>query len=59
MRNKIPLHIKAWKLDAIGVALDIFKQASRNSLGRLSQIIAREHPVNIGFIQRPETTADI
>ena len=50
MRNIISLHIEAGKLNSVLVGADIFKYTRRDSLRRFSEVVAGEHPVNIGIV---------
>ena len=59
MGNEVPGHIEGGQLNAVGVVLDRRKDPGGNALGGLAQVIAREHPVDVGVVHGPEPAANV
>ena len=59
MRDKLPRHIKAGKLDPIAVALDTLKDTGSDTLRCAAVCNTRKFPVDICIIHGPEPLADV
>ena len=54
MGNEVALHIVGGQLYAVLKAVECREDGCCNTLGGLSLIIARKHPVDIRVVRRPE-----
>ena len=59
VRYVIALHIKARELNAELIGAYVLKHSGSNSLSRFSEVVSREHAVDVGVVGRPEALADI
>ena len=59
MGDKVTRYIERSKLDAIAVALYLFKHTGSNALCGLAPVIAGIHAVDIGIVHGPEAFANV
>ena len=59
MGDEVARHIKGWELDAEAVALNAVEHTGGDALGGLALGVAREHPVDVRVVHRPEPLSDV
>lgn len=55
----VSARVKACELDAVIVAGNRFEDARRDALRGFALVVAREHAVHVGVVDRPETFVDV
>ena len=59
MGREAALHIVAGEVNAEAVVVDMLEHPGGNALGRLAQVVAWKHPVDVRIVRRPEPLADV